>query len=162
MFQRMKQLYRLSPLVKKGRPISQPLQVPQISGTPGWIFLTHDKDGVAHAMFSDASGDRQENLPVVMDERVCCDTIFRTVRLSPRLFVIYDIVALNGTRIFETLNFESRQQRIADMLEMFHHPDLCAFIPVDKLPVGVIIRGYEQYDCFPGTLGVFVEHNPDV
>ena len=161
MFQRMKVSYRLSPLVKKGNPISDPCQVPQISGTPGWIFLTHDKEGNAHACFTDAKGDRTERLALVMDERLCCDTIFRVVRLAPKIYVVYDLLVLNGTRLHDTLSFSHRREKIATLLELFHQPDLVALTTVEDAPIGCHIRGYEQYDGIPGSIGVFVEHLPD-
>jgi hypothetical protein len=161
MFQRMKVSYRLSPLVKKGNPISDPCQVPQISGNPGWIFLTHDQDGSAHASFMDSKGERPEKLALVMDERVCCDTIFRAVRLAPKQYVVYDLLVLNGSRVHDVLTFSQRQQRIAELLELFHHPDLVALTTIEDAPIGCHVRGYEQYDDVPGSIGVFVEHLPN-
>jgi hypothetical protein len=162
-FQRMKRMFHLRPLVKKGQPLlktSVSLQQPQVSGAPGWVFLTHDANGVAQAFFTDQRADKNEEISVVMDERVCCDTIFRVVRLSPKIFVIYDILVLNGKLLFETTNYETRRQKVLEILDLFHFPDLCAFIPPTELPVGVHIRGYEQYDSNPGSLGVFVDNIP--
>lgn len=156
MFQRMKVSYRLYPLVRKGSPISDPCQVPQISGVPGWIFLTHDKDGDAHAHFSDAKGDKTESIPLVMDERLCSDTIFRVVRLATKSYVVYDLFALNGVKVHETLSFQQRQERIAELLELFHHPDLTSLVTINDAPVGCHIRGYEQYDNIPGSIGVYI------
>ena len=153
MFQRMTQLYHLRPLVKKGPPTSDPLRVPQYNGNPGWIFLTHDKNGVAHAAFHNG---RTEEIPLVIDERLCSDTILRVVRLSPKLFVVYDVAVLNGVRLHEKLNYQQRNEKIDALLEL-HNPDLCALVSVEDAPVGAIIRGYECYDCVPGSIGVFVD-----
>ena len=152
----MKVSYRLYPLVKKGNPISDPCQVPQLSGIPGWIFLTHDNEGNANAHFSDAKGDRVESIPLVMDERLCSDTIFRVVRLAPKNYVVYDLLALNGVRVHDVLNFSQRQERIAELLELFHHPDLTSLVTINDAPVGAHIRGYEQYDNIPGSIGVYI------
>jgi hypothetical protein len=92
MYQRMKVSYRLSPLARKSAAISDPCQVPQYSGNPGWIYLTHDANGTAHAYFTDAKGERPQDLALVMDERVCCDTIFRVVRLQPTRYIVYDVL----------------------------------------------------------------------
>lgn len=136
------------------------LQQPQVSGGPGWIFLTHDSDGVANAFFTDPPGQRMEEIALVMDERVCCDTILRVVRISLKVFVVYDVLVLNGKPLLEILNYESRYQKVRDLLELFHFPDLSALILPTELPVGVHIRGYELYDSNPGSLGVFTENIP--
>jgi hypothetical protein len=156
MYQRMKVSYRLSPLARKGAAISDPCQVPQYSGNPGWIYLTHDVNGNAHAYFTDAKGERPQDLALVMDERVCCDTIFRVVRLAPTSYIVYDVLVLNGIRIHDSLTFVQRQERIAEILELFHAPDLVALTTIEDAPVGTHIRGYEQYDGVPGTIGVYL------
>lgn len=130
--------------------------MPQYSGNPGWIYLTHDSNGNAHAYFTDSKGERPEALALVMDERVCCDTIFRVVRLAPKSYIVYDVLVLNGTRIHETMTFVQRQEKIAELLELFHFPDLVALITIADAPVGTHIRGYEQYDGNPGTIGVYI------
>jgi hypothetical protein len=91
-----------------------------------------------------------------MDERVCCDTIFRGVRVAPKLYIVYDLFVLNGTKVHETLTFSQRQEKIAEILELFHFPDLVALVTISDAPVGTHIRGYEQYDNVPGTIGVYL------
>ena len=130
--------------------------MPQYSGTPGWIYLTHDVNGNAHAYFTDAKGERPETLSLVMDERLCCDTIFRVVRLAPKSYIVYDVLVLNGIRIHETLTFAERQTKIAELLELFHFPDLVALMPIADAPVGTHVRGVEQYDGVPGSIGVYL------
>ncbi len=106
-------------------------------------------------MFVDTQ-DRTTNLPIVLDERMCCDTILRATRLSSSVYVIPDIWVLNGKKVFETDFFEDRQQTVASLLETFHKPDLTALLSVDDVPEGTPIRGYEWYDGFPRTYGIFV------
>lgn len=160
-FLRMKRSWRPCPLLKKGPPISSPeRQIPQFNGTPGWIFLTHDTAGAACAAFTDSKFSNFEPVSVVIDERLCCDTIFRAVKLSPNLFVLYDIYVLNGTTIHPLFSYAQRQERLANLLAEFHFPDLAAFVTVEEAPVSTLIRGYEQYDNVPGTIGTFVEHLP--
>ena len=130
--------------------------MPQYSGTPGWIYLTHAEEGNAYAYFTDSKGERPENLPLVMDERLCCDTIFRVVRLAPKIYVVYDLLVLNGTRVHEKLTFAQRQAKITELLELFHHPDLVALITIADAPVGTHVRGVEQYDGVPGSIGVYL------
>ena len=160
-FLRMKRFWRPCPLLKKGPPISSPeCQIPQFNGRPGWMFLTHDSAGIACAAFTDAKCSNFESVSVVIDERLCCDTIFRAVKISPNMFVLYDIFVLNGTNVHVTSTFAQRQQRLSDLLAEFHFPDLAAFVTVDQAPVSTLVRGYEQYDNVPGTIGTFVEHLP--
>jgi hypothetical protein len=118
--------------------------------------LTHDTNGNAHAYFTNAKGEHPETLALVVDERLCCDTIFRVVRLAPKSYIVYDVLVLNGTRIHEILTFAQRQERIAELLELFHFPDLVALATIEDAPVGTHIRGYEQYNGQPGSIGVYI------
>lgn len=131
-------------------------RAPQASGVPGWIFLSHDAEGQAQAAFVDAKGQKQEPLQLVMDERVCCDTVFRVVKLSQRIFVVADILWLNGTQIHDKTPFAKREDLISELLETFHVPDFAALISSRDLPMGTLLRGYEYYDENPGTSGVFL------
>ena len=130
--------------------------MPQYSGNPGWIYLTHTQEGNAFAYFTDSRGERPEKLSLVMDERLCCDTILRVVRLAPKMYLVYDLFVLNGTRVHDTLTFAQRQSKIAELLELFHHPDLVALATVADAPVGTHVRGVEQYDGIPGSIGVYL------
>lgn len=93
----------------------------------------------------------------MMDERVCCDTIFRAVRVSPKIFVVYDLLVLNGTRVHDTLTFQERQDKLDAILDQCHFPDLSAFVNVHNAPIGCLVRGTEYYDNQPGSIGVFTE-----
>ena len=68
--------------------------VPQYTGLPGWVVLGHDMDGIPKAIWTD--GKAEEHLPIVMDERLCFDTVLRCVRLSPKQIVAYDVWTVNG------------------------------------------------------------------
>ncbi len=127
------------------------MKSPQYRGIPGWLFLTHDEDGVAHAFFED------EPVSVIMDERICCDTIFRTVRISKKVFVISDILVLNGEPIHGRKTYEERKVLIAELLDLFHSPDITSFVGIDDVPLGTLVRGYEHYDSLPGSTGIFLD-----
>ena len=71
-------------------------------------------------------------------------------------YVVYDIEYLNGRNLFDVYNYETRYQKVCDILDTFHYPDLSALIPVDNAPYGTIVRGYEHYDNQSGTMGVFL------
>ena len=131
------------------------LRKPQFDGRPGWILLTQDNEGAAQALFVDKS-EKPESLSIILDERVFSDTVMRVVRLSKDVFVVYDLKTLNGVHIFETQNYERRQETLRGILEMFHYPDLTALILPEDAPPSAILRGYEHYDDQPGTLGAFL------
>jgi hypothetical protein len=154
-FQRMKRLFPWKPHVKKGQRQSESYHVTQYNGTPGWLLLTHDEIGSAVALFVDLQ-DRVTILPIILDERLFSDSVFRVVRLSRDMFIVYDVRVLNGTNIFETQHFEDRQQLVTTLLEDFHKQDLTALITVDDVPPAIPVRGEEWYDFRPGTVGVFL------
>ena len=110
---------------------------------------------MAQALFVDKS-EKPETLSVILDERVFSDTVIRAVRLSKDVFLVYDLKTLNGVSVFETQNYERRQETLRGILEMFHHPDLVAFVLPEDAPAGTVLRGYEYYDDKPGTLGAFL------
>lgn len=140
---------------KTGPLTFQPsLRVPQPSGVPGWLLLSHDEER-ARALFVDAKG-KQEELALCIDERICCDTIFRVVKLSPHVFAVQDLWVLNGDHVHPRSTYPQRSEWIRELLVFFHSPDLVALVSLSELPVGTIIRGTEAYDDMPGSLGVFL------
>jgi hypothetical protein len=155
-FQRMRRLHPWKPHVKKS-PVEDRhlLRLPQYMGIPGWILLSHEADGKPVAGFVD-SRDTWTPLKIVMDERMCSDTVLRVVQLKPDVFLVYDLRTLNGVNLFEKLSYAERRARLRELLDAFHSPDLVALVDVDDAPVGELIRGTECYDDQPGTLGVFL------
>jgi hypothetical protein len=152
----MRRLYPWKPLVKKGEPTAARHKAPQLNGLPGWLLLTQRPlTHEAVALSIDEKGGHQEELNIVMDERLCCDTIFRTTRLSKEVFVVNDVWAINGTIIHSDSTWLQRQERIAESLRLFHQPDLTALVSLEDAPVGTLVRGYEYYDDVPGSIGVF-------
>lgn len=153
----MKRLYPLKPHVKKGSVEDRHLlKVPQFTGIPGWLFLTHNEHGDPIAMFIDKN-DKVDVLYVVFDERLFSDTVFRVVRLGMSRFVVYDVRYLNGNNFYETHTYQERQTRISDILRTFHQPDMVSLITPEEVPDWEYpVRGYECYDDQPGTMGVFI------
>lgn len=104
--------------------------------------------------------DGKESLTVlhcVLDERLFSDTVFRVVRLTPLRYIVYDIRYLNGVDFHSSHTYAERQQRIRDVLNEFHSPDLVALETVDQIPEWEFpIRGQEYYDDIPGSVGVFL------
>ena len=155
MYPRMRRLYPWKPLVRKGEPTPGRHRVPQLNGLPGWLLLTQRPSSEFVALSIDEKGGHEEEIPIVMDERVCCDTIFRTTRLSKGVFVVNDVWVMNGTAVHLLANWTQRQEWIAECLRLFHQPDLTALFTLSDAPVGTLVRGYEYYDDMPGSIGVF-------
>jgi hypothetical protein len=147
------------PQVKKGRadllPPSTPERNPQFAGSPGWILLTHNPQGQPEALFVDQN-EKTTPLSLVMDERLFSDTVFRVTRLAADMYVVCDIRWLNGKNLFETLNYKERRNKIAELLEAFHFPDLTALVLPEDVSENTPVRGWEVYDDLPGSMGVFL------
>ena len=120
--------------------------------------MGHDDEGVSRVMWTD--GKSEERLPIVMDERLCFDTIFRCVRLGPKQIVVYDVWTVNGECVHNKVSFRKRQDILVSLLAEFHQPDLTALVSIGDAPANALIRGYESYDDMPGTMGVFTEQPP--
>ena len=159
-YRRMKRLFPQKSLVKTN-PVEDRhlLRVPQYTGTPGTLYLTHSEDGDPLMIFA----DNKESITVlhcILDERLFSDTVFRVVRLNPHRYIVYDLRYLNGVDFHSSHTYAERSQRIRDILEEFHHPDLVALETPDQIPSWEFpIRGYECYDDHPGSMGVFLPVN---
>lgn len=153
-YPRMRRVCPLKPQTKKGKdPL--PLKIPQFAGSLGWLLLTHSQAGEPEALFVDAS-ERVTPIPLVMDERMFSDTVFRVTRLKPDMYVVNDIRWLNGKLMVESLNYRERQAKIRELLEAFHFPDLTALVMPEDVPDTIPVRGWETYDDTPGSMGVFL------
>lgn len=117
-------------------------------------MLSHTDEGVAQCLFVDGKQESATPVAVVMDERVCSDTILRAIRIHARLFAVCDILVWNGEVLPPRLSFQARREKLKQILETFHSPVLTAFqLPED---VDASLHGYEYYDEHPGTTGVFL------
>lgn len=124
-------------------------------GIPGWILLTHNEENKPVAIFKD-NREQVTQIPIVMDERLFSDTILRVVKIGKQEYVVYDIDYLNGKDVFSVWNYRKRIDKISEILEFFHYPDLSALILPEDVPYGTSLRGYECYDDKPGSVGVFL------
>ncbi len=91
-----------------------------------------------------------------MDERICSDTVLRVIKIAKDQYVVCDLEYMNGRYVFEMWNYETRAQKIRDILELFHFPDFTALISMESVPIGTLVRGHEYYDDQPGSMGVFL------
>lgn len=150
----MRRVCPWTPQVRLGKdPL--PLKTPQFAGSPGWILLSHNSAGQPEALFVN-SKDVATPISIVMDERMCSDTVLRVTRLASNLFVVCDIRWLNGTPLGDTMAYRDRRAKLGELLEAFHAPDLTALCLPETVPVGTPIRGWETYDDTPGSMGVFL------
>ena len=65
------------------------------------MVLSHEADGKLCAMFVD-SRDKATPVSIVMDERMCSDTVIRVTQLSADVYLACDLRTLNGTNLFES------------------------------------------------------------
>lgn len=122
------------------------------------MLLTHDENSVPKALFVD-SNERVTPFSVVLDERLFSDTVFRAIKISPRIIVLCDIRWLNGTPFHDRHAFEDRKRCLEALLDTFHAPHQTALITPEQAPLGTLVRGYEYYDSTPGSVGVFIPVN---
>jgi hypothetical protein len=153
-FQRMRRLCPWKPHVKKGSVEDRHrLKIPQYVGNPGWILLTHNEQSDPVALFVDKH-EKPISLPIVLDERMFSDTVLRVVQLKPDVYMACDIRYLNGTNVYEKLNYTARSDLLERLLDAFHTTELTAL--VTSAPHSALVHGMEWYDDEPGTLGVFL------
>ena len=152
----MKRLFPQKPLVKAGNVEARHrLSVPQFVGTPGWLLLTHNEHGDPVALFADQK-ESIEVVYLVMDERLFSDTMLRVVRIGPWRYIAYDLAVFNGQPYHATRSYSQRSEKLRELLELFHFPDLIAIEMPDQVALwDTPVRGFEHYDEAPGTLGVF-------
>lgn len=119
------------------------------------MLLSHSNEGVAQALFIDKR-ETPHSLSIVIDERICSDTVLRVTQIAPMIYVVCDIHVLNGKSVFETMSFSQRKSLVQELLDAFHTPDLVSLVLPENAPHGTLVRGYETYDDSPGTAGVFL------
>jgi hypothetical protein len=131
--------------------------VPQTSGTPGWIVLTHDKNKIPVCMW--ITSRESLCIPCCVDERICCDTIFRAEKIGPLSFVIADIWLYNSNCVAACSTFEQRYTWTRNLLSMFHTPieGTAKFIHKADLPKNTQLRGEEYYTSIVGSHGTYVD-----
>lgn len=140
--------------MKKGNVEDRHQQkAPQYVGNPGWVLLTHSEEGDPVALFVDRH-EKPLPLRIVMDERLFSDTVIRVVQMKPDVFYACDIRYLNGTCVYDKLNYVARRELLENLLDEFHRTDLTALLT--EVSEDVSVHGWEHYDNEPGTLGVFL------
>jgi hypothetical protein len=142
------------PHVKKGSVEDRHHQkIPQYVGNPGWLLLTHNEQSDPVALFVDKH-EKPVSLPIILDERMFSDTLIRVIQLKPEVYIACDLRYLNGTNVYEKLNYTNRYALLENLLDAFHTTELTALLT--EAPTDSILHGWEHYDDEPGTLGVFL------
>jgi hypothetical protein len=142
------------PHVKKGSVEDRHHQkIPQYVGNPGWLLLTHNEQSDPVALFVDKH-EKPVSLPIILDERMFSDTLIRVIQLKPEVYIACDLRYLNGTNVYEKLNYTNRYALLENLLDAFHTTELTALLT--EAPTDSILHGWEHYDDDPGTLGVFL------
>ena len=131
-------------------------KIAQTFGTPGWIVCLPGPT----IEWVPREGPK-ELMSVVLDERMCCSTLFRAERLSPTAFVVADMLYLNGKYVWETHNFQQRSLWIRQLLNEFHTGELGTLLHKDEMD-DLPIRGWECYNAQPGQQGVYIPLPPMV
>lgn len=153
-FQRMRRQCPWKPHVKKGNVEARHHQkIPQYVGTPGWLLLTHNDQGTPFALFVD-NHDKVTPVPIVFNERLFSDTVLRVVQFKHDVYMACDIRYLNGTNVYEKLNYSARYTLLESLLDAFHTTELTALLV--EPPHDAMLHGFEYYDNEPGTMGVFL------
>ena len=153
-FQRMRRLCPWKPHVKKGNVEDRHhLKIPQFVGNPGWLLLTHNEQSEPVALFVD-NHDKVTPLPIILDERMFSDTVIRVIQMKPSEFMACDIRYLNGTNVYDKMNYAARRELLKSLLDAFHTTELTAL--TIGPPYYALLHGFEHYDDEPGTLGVFL------
>lgn len=153
-FQRMRRLCPWKPHVKKGSVEDRHhLKIPQFVGNPGWLLLTHNEHSDPVALFVDKH-DKPVSLPIVLDERMFSDTVLRVIQMKPDEYMACDIRYLNGTNVYDKMNYATRRELLKSLLDAFHTTELTALMTGP--PYYALLHGFEHYDDEPGSLGVFL------
>lgn len=131
-------------------------KVPQTFGTPGWISCLPGPT----IEWIPREGPK-ELMSVVLDERMCCSTLLRAERLSPTVFVVADMLYLNGRYVWETHSYQQRSKWLRDLLAEFHTGELGQLVHKEDLG-HVPVRGWECYNSSAGQQGVYIPLPPMV
>ncbi len=117
------------------------------------MLLTHSEDGNPIALFVDKH-DKPVSIPIILDERMFSDTVIRVIQMKSDEYIACDIRYLNGTNIYEKLNYAARCELLKRLLDAFHTTELTALMI--EPPYYALLHGFEHYDDEPGSLGVFI------
>ena len=152
--------YRL--VYKKPVPTElKTFKVEQTKGTPGWILFTYDKTiPVCYWVSSQES----KQIPCIVDERICGDTVLRVEKLSELEYVVADIWMYNSNCVFVCSTFEQRYEWLKKFLAEFTtyiESVTVELIHKSDLEPGYYLKGYEVYSNEPGKSGYYIDKAED-
>ena len=145
------------------KPVPQGLktfQVPQSTGTPGWVVLTYE--GKKPVCLWVTTGET-EKLTCIADERICGDTFLKVERLDTETFLVSDIWMYNSNCVFACSTFKQRYEWLKKLLPTFtQHIKGVTINLVHKSDYTGAIKGYEEHPVdLPGKPGYYTEKEVD-
>lgn len=137
-------------------PDLKTVEVPQTTGTSGWIVFTYENN-IPNCFW--ISNQECKKLPCIADERICGGTFLRVERLSPLEFVVADIWLYNSNCVFACSTFSQRYDWLKLFLKTFtSHINNVTIKLIHKSDLkDVAIKGYELYEEEVGKSGYYVE-----
>ena len=133
-------------------------QVPQTTGTSGWIIFTYENK-LPICLFVTTSGSKK--VPCIVDERICGDTILKVEQIGELDFVVADIFIYNSNCVFACSTFKQRYDWLSKLLSTF---TFCIegitidLIHKQDLSEEVTLKGVEEHPIeYIGKNGYFVE-----
>ena len=121
----------------------------------GWIVLSHENNQPRCSWISKTECTQ---LPIVLDERLFGDTIFKVERTSSNTYNILDVWMYNSSCIYAGTTFKQRSEWLDLVLKMFHNPILTklthskpnkVIILKTAIPDVYSIKGEEGYVQIP-------------
>lgn len=105
-----------------------------------------------------------EQLPCIVDERICGDTVLRVERLSDLEYVVADIWMYNSNCVYVCSTFQQRYEWLKKFLTKFTtYIDGLTIELIHKsdLEPGYFLKGYEEHPEEPGRNGYFIDKADD-
>ena len=132
-------------------------KVEQTKGTQGWILFTYDN---ATPVCYWVNSQEYEQLPCIVDERICGDTVLRVEKLNDLEYVVADIWMYNSNCVYVCSTFQQRYEWLKKFLSEFTtYIDgvTIELIHRSDLDPGYYLKGYELHTNECGKHGYFVD-----
>ena len=136
-------------------------KVEQTKGTQGWILFTYDESTPVCYW---VNSQEYEELPCIVDERICGDTVLRVEKLSHLEYVVADIWMYNSNCVYVCSTFQQRYEWLKKFLTNFTtYIDGVSIELIHKsdLDPGYYLKGFEYHLNEPGKYGYFVDKEED-
>jgi hypothetical protein len=132
-------------------------RVEQTKGVQGWLLFTYDNTTPVCYW---VNSHEYIQVPCIVDERICGDTVLRVEKLSELEYVVADIWMYNSNCVFVCSTFEQRYnwlKRVLNEFTTYVDGVTIELIHKSELEPGYYLKGYEDYPCEPGKNGYFTD-----